>query len=146
MALRATHSHVVARTLSDQVILIRRVRHGRVYYIAPGSEVQDGETPGAAAERVAAHHLGIEAVVERLLFAETFAGVDHFFFLASAPTELLPKTPPPQYLADSDFPGEFEGTYETVRLERDTILAYDVRPVGLARRVAGASSPADTQG
>ncbi len=130
-----SHSHVVVRVRRDEVILIRRVRHGRVYYVAPGVAVAEGETPGAAALRTASDELGIEVVIEELLYAQAFAGVDHFFFAATAQTEIVDPAPIPDH-DDFELDGELGGSYEIVRLRVREILAYDVRPWALARRIS----------
>ena len=136
--LHAAHAHVVVRTRDDAVVLIRRVRDGRVYHVVPGIEVLDGETPGAAATRVAANELGIEVMIEGMLHAQTFSGVNHFFFMASTQEELPPDgTASIRDHDDWELEGELDGSYEIVRLPRKTILAYDVRPRELARRIAG---------
>ncbi len=64
MTLLAAHAHVVVRTPGGAVILVRRVRQGRVYYVVPGTEVLAGETPGAAAARAAADELGIVVAID----------------------------------------------------------------------------------
>jgi 8-oxo-dGTP diphosphatase len=140
VTLLAAHAHVVVRTPDDAVILVRRVRQGRVYYIVPGTEVLAGETPGAAAARAAANDLGLEVEIDEMLYAQTFAGVDHFFFIATTNAE------PPQDSAvprpdhdDWELEGELDGSYEIVQLQRKAILAHDVRPWALARRIARAS-------
>jgi 8-oxo-dGTP diphosphatase len=135
----AAHAHVVVRTADDALILIRRVRQGRVYYVVPGTEVLAGETPGAAAGRAAVDSLGTDVQIEEMLYAQTFAGVDHFFFMAAASrdTAFDGAAPVPDH-DDWELEGELEGTYEIVRLARTAILAYDFRPWPLARRIARA--------
>lgn len=132
------HANVVVRTAADDVVLIRRVRRGRVYYVVPGVPVAEGETPGAAAHRAAAEALGIDVVIGTMLYAQEFSGVDHFFFLATtSDAELRPGAA--LHLPDY---GDFElqraqaGSYEIVRLPRKVLLACDIRPVALARRLA----------
>lgn len=138
MTLLAAHAHIVVRTAADAVILLRRVRQGRVYYLVPGTEVLDGETPGAAAARVARDELCIEVNVDAMLYAQAFAGVDHFFFMATAQSELLSGRSASGHDHDDwELERELGGSYEIVQLPRKTILAYDVRPRALARRVAG---------
>jgi 8-oxo-dGTP diphosphatase len=140
VTLLAAHAHVVVRTPGDAVILIRRVRRGRVYYIVPGTEVLDGETPGVAAARVAANEFGIEVEIDEMLYAQTFAGVDHFFFIATTNADLprASAVPVPDH-DDWELESELDGSYEIVLLQRTSILAHDVRPWALARRIARAT-------
>jgi 8-oxo-dGTP diphosphatase len=122
------------------VILVRRVRQGRVYYIVPGTEVLAGETPGFAAARAAANELGIEVAIDEMLHAQTFAGVDHFFFIATTNADLPQGSavPVPDH-DDWELESELDGSYEIVQLQRKAILAHDVRPWALARRIARAN-------
>jgi hypothetical protein len=101
-------------------------------------EVAEAETPGAAAGRAARTLLAVEAAVGEVLHAQVFAGVDHFFFAARALSEFDDSVELPE---DDDFEldGELDGTFEIARLRATTLLAYDVRPWALARRVARAS-------
>ena len=130
----APHAHVVVRTAADEVVLIRRVRHGRVYYVAPGVEVGPGETPGGAAARAARDELGLETAIEEMLYAQVFAGVDHFFFLASTEAELDGAGIVPAR-DDFELGTELGGSYEIALLPLRALLGYDVRPWALAQRV-----------
>jgi hypothetical protein len=122
----------------DDVLLIRRVRRGRVYYLAPGVAVGEIETPGVAAGRAARTLLGMETAVGHVLHAQVFAGVDHFFFAARALSEFDESVDLPES-DDFELDGELEGTFEIARLPATTLLAYDVRPWALARSVARAA-------
>jgi len=132
------HANVVVRTAADDVVLIRRVRKGRVYYVVPGVPVAEGETPGAAARRAAAEVLGIDVVIGTMLYAQEHSGVDHFFFLATtSDSELRPCAA--LHLPDYDdfaLEGTRAGSYEIVQLPRKAVLACDIRPLALARRLA----------
>lgn len=136
MTLNAAHAHIVVRTAADCVLLIRRVRQGRVYYVAPGTMVLDGETPGAAAARVAGA-LGIEVEIEDMLHAEAFAGVDHFFFMGlTRSKQPLAEAPIITGFDHWELQGELEGSFELVELPRRALGAYDVRPWSVARRAS----------
>ena len=137
MAVLAPHAHVVVSVPLEDVVLIRRVRRGRVYYIAPGVAVVDGETPGGAAARAARDELGLAVTIEEMLYAQVFAGVDHFFFLATAAEEPGDAALVPNH-DDFELDAELGGSYEIVRLPVRALLGYDVRPRALARRVVGA--------
>jgi len=137
MTQAVVHAHVVVKEPRGDLMFIRRVRHGRVYYITPGSVTREAETPGTAAARVAAELLGVAITIDEMLYAEVFAGIDHFFFLATAkelPT--VDHVGSGQGHDDFELDTELEGTYEVVRLPIGTILAHDVRPRRLALRIA----------
>ena len=134
----APHAHVVVWISGEDVLLIRRVRRGRVNYLAPGVAVAEVETPGVAAGRAARTLFGIEAAVGEVLHAQVFAGVDHFFFAARALSEFDDSVELPES-DDFELDGELDGTFEIARLPATTLLAYDVRPWALARSVARSS-------
>ena len=71
------------------------------------------------------------------MYAQVFAGVDHFFFLAAAESdldsELLSWT-----TTTSSSTRSSAGSYEITRLPLAALLGYDVRPWALARRLVGA--------
>jgi ADP-ribose pyrophosphatase YjhB (NUDIX family) len=128
------HAHVVVRVPSEEIVLIRRVRDGRVYHVAPGVAVVTGETPGGAAARAAREELGLEVAIEEMLHAQVFAGVDHFFFLATAAAGPDDEALVPNH-DDFELDTELGGSYEIVRLSVRTLLGYDVRPRELAQRL-----------
>jgi ADP-ribose pyrophosphatase YjhB (NUDIX family) len=125
------------RVTPEDVVLIRRVRQGRVYYLAPGVAMREEETPGAAAVRAGREELGLEVTVDEMLHAQAFGGVDHFFFSAAAVSEIDDTVPAP---ASDEFEleGEADGSYEIATLPARMLLAYDVRPWELAQVVARA--------
>ena len=106
-----------------------------MYYVAPGVALGDGETPGDAAARAAHEELGLEVTISELLYAQAFAGVDHFFFLGTAESGLDAAR---LAAGEDDFELESElgGSYEIARLPVRAVLGFDVRPWELARRVA----------
>ena len=120
-----TRSHVVVLIDDDRVLLLREVRNGSVRYLAPGVASRGDETLGKAAERAAREQLGIEVVVDDLLFADTELGAEHYFFLAR-PVEPSKR--------DWDMSTPQEGTVPTP-LPRNALLGYPVRPTEVARRV-----------
>lgn len=138
MTPRPPHAHVVVRVSADEIILVRRVRQGRVYYIVPGVAVADGETPGVAATRAAREELGIDVEIEEMLYAQAFSGVDHFFFMATAQSDPADNGPSPDH-DDFELDAELEGSHEIARLRIGALRAYDVRPWAIAQRVSRAS-------
>jgi 8-oxo-dGTP diphosphatase len=134
------HAHVVVKVSPDEILMIRRVRDGRVYHVAPGTAILAGETPGVAAIRTAREELGIAVEVEEMIHAQAFAGVDHFFFVAHShgPVEHAVLARPHD---DFDLERELGGTFELVRLRTRLLLAYDVRPREIALRLGRSSAP-----
>lgn len=138
MTSRPPHAHVVVHVTHEDVVLIRRVRRGRVYYLAPGVAMGEDETPGAAAVRAGREELGLDVTVAEMLYAQVFGGVDHFFFSAAAISEIDDEEPAPTR-EDFELEGETDGSYEIATLPARMLLAYDVRPWELALVVARAA-------
>ena len=138
MTYLAPHAHVVVSTAQEEVVLVRRVRNGRVYYLAPGVAVSEGETPGAAATRAARDELGIEVATQEMLHAEAFGGADHFFFSAK-PLSGFGGDVNNHVHGDFELDAERDGSSEVAGLRISTLLAYDVRPWALALRLARGS-------
>jgi 8-oxo-dGTP diphosphatase len=125
------HAHVVIRTEADELVLIRRVRSGRVFYVAPGIPVAHEETLGAAAIRAADEELGVTVEIDEILFALTFAGAEHTFFAARLVGERrLDSTRHPH--DDFALSSGMDGTIDIVTIPSQLILAYDIRPRDLA--------------
>lgn len=113
----------------DRIVLLREVRSGSVRYVAPSVAVRGDELPGQAAARAAREQLGIEVEIEELVFADTEYGSEHFYFLANPLSRLeLDSTPEP--ISDG---------VSLATLERTSLLAYPIRPHGVAHRLRIAS-------
>lgn len=71
--------------IGGKLVLIRRVRHGREYWVIPGGGVEQGETPKQAAKREAKEEIGIDVSVgdQVLELEKTWEGrpSTHVFFL-----------------------------------------------------------------
>jgi 8-oxo-dGTP pyrophosphatase MutT (NUDIX family) len=125
------HAHVVVRTDADELVLIRRVRSGRVFYVAAGVAVDREETLGAAAIRAADEELGVTVEIDQILFALTFAGAEHTFFAARLIGERrLDVTRHPH--DDFALMSGAGGTIDIVTIPSRLMLAYDIRPRELA--------------
>lgn len=65
-----------------KMALIKRNRHGQVYYLFPGGRIESGEWPTETAIREVAEELGLEVDVQRLVAQVSFRGQTQYFFLA----------------------------------------------------------------
>ena len=81
--------------------------------------------------------LGVAVEVEKTLYAQAFSGVDHFFFLAGCHTDVRPADLTAEQ-DDFELAGEHAGSYEIVIVPRRELLAHDVRPWPLGRRIVRA--------
>jgi 8-oxo-dGTP pyrophosphatase MutT (NUDIX family) len=64
------------------IALIRRVRSDRVYFLFPGGQVEDTESPELTVKREIKEELGLEVIVGRKIAEVVFEGKSQLFFLA----------------------------------------------------------------
>lgn len=65
----------------DKILLMRRVKNGREYFVFPGGGIHEGETPEEAAIRELKEEFGISVKIEKLLFKMENRGKEEFYFL-----------------------------------------------------------------
>lgn len=64
-----------------KILLMRRVKNGREYFVFPGGGIHEGEAPEEAAARELEEEFGIGAKIEKLLFRVENRGREEFYFL-----------------------------------------------------------------
>jgi ADP-ribose pyrophosphatase YjhB (NUDIX family) len=121
----AVRGHVLVTLDDGRVLFLREVRDGSVTYAAPGISAVGGETPGHTAHRAALEHLGIEVHIAELVFADTENGAEHFYFLATPLRSFDPVLEPTQLTSERS----------VAALSRSALLAYPIRPTGIALRL-----------
>jgi hypothetical protein len=126
----AARGHVVV-ALDDGLLFLREVLGGSVSYVAPGVTGVAGETPGQTARRAAQERLGIHVEIADLVFADTENGAEHFYFLARPLTSVEP--------AWETLPSSTETGASLATLKRSALLAYPIRPSGIALRLRAGS-------
>jgi len=125
----AVRGHVVVTLDDGRVLFLREVLGGCVTYIAPGVIGVAGETPGQTARRAALERLELDVEIADLLFADTEHGAEHFYFLARPLTSYEPGW---------GAPGQ-ESSSSLAALSRSALLAYPIRPTGIALRLRAAA-------
>jgi 8-oxo-dGTP pyrophosphatase MutT (NUDIX family) len=123
----ATRGHVVLMLDDGRLLFLRELLGGSVSYVAPGVTGVAGETPGQTARRAALERLGIDVEIADLVFADTENGAEHFYFLARPLTSFEP------VWETSPAPTKSGSTLTT--LKRSALLAYPIRPYGIALRL-----------
>jgi 8-oxo-dGTP diphosphatase len=66
----------------NEIALIKRRREGRLYYVFPGGQVEEKETPEQAAVREVEEELGLKVEIERLVVQVDHRGKMQHYFLA----------------------------------------------------------------
>ncbi|WP_433007121.1 NUDIX domain-containing protein [Kribbella sp. CA-294648] len=115
------------------VAAIERVRDGITYYVLPGGQLEDGETPPEAAVRETHEELGLIVRVEDLVAVVNFRGSTQYYYRAeplggefgTGTGEEL--TSPAHSKA---------GTYRPVWLDPQQLAVLDVRPPAIAAALA----------
>ncbi len=65
----------------DKILLLRRIKNGREYYVFPGGGVEEGEDLENAIIREIEEELSLKIKLEKLLFQINNLGNDEFYFL-----------------------------------------------------------------
>lgn len=128
--------HALAVIVRDgRAALIERVNHGRRYFLFPGGVVGAGESPTEAAARAAREQLGLEVEVVGIAYEEVVAGAVHAYYYA----DVVGGDPLPEVWLAGGSHDELDrdagGSYRLAWLPVTHLLAYDVRPYVLARRL-----------
>ncbi len=116
-----------------KVALIERVREGRIYYTFPGGGIEPGETPEEAAVREAHEELGLHVRLDQLAAVVRFRGSSQYYFLATAIGGEFGTGRGEEFTAKRR---RQRGTYTPVWVPISELTSRDVRPRGLAERLA----------
>lgn len=64
---------------NKKVLLMKRVKEGRMYYVFPGGGIEIGETPEEAAKREAFEELGVEVKIIKCISKVAFNGTQYYY-------------------------------------------------------------------
>lgn len=112
----------------DEVVLIKRVKGDRTYYVFPGGGIETGETPEQATIREAYEELGVHIRIEHLLGKVEWNGIQ-YFFLSKIIGGTFGTGKGEEYTARN----VLDGTYEPVWLHIGQLDSIDVRPEEIAK-------------
>ena len=68
---------------NEKVAVMKRERESLIYYLFPGGQVEQNETPEQAVKREILEELGLYVEVERLVATVAFQGRKQYYFLVS---------------------------------------------------------------
>jgi mutator protein MutT len=113
----------------DNVILIKRVKHGEEYWVFPGGLVEEGETVTEALERECQEELGINIKVGKLLVKRDLdlyeAKQMEYFYFCKKTGGVLGTGEGPEF---SEYKDRGWGTHEPMSLPKEKIKEIDLLP------------------
>jgi 8-oxo-dGTP pyrophosphatase MutT (NUDIX family) len=115
---------------NKQVVLIQRIRDGSVYYVFPGGEIENGETPEAGAKREALEELGVEVKVNECISEVEFNGTQ-YFFLSHIIAGTFGTGKGEEYTDEN----RDRGTYLPMWVDIESLSSIEVRPKEVALKV-----------
>ncbi|MGM9945689.1 MAG: NUDIX domain-containing protein [Lysinibacillus sp.] len=77
------HSGRVIILKDNEVLLIKRVKNDRTYYVFPGGRAEVGETPEMTAIREAYEELGVQVELGDCFETVRFSEVQQYYFFAT---------------------------------------------------------------
>ncbi|MEM5018290.1 NUDIX domain-containing protein [Metabacillus indicus] len=120
----------VVLIVKNKVGLIKRTRKGSVYYVFPGGGIEKGETPEEGAKREALEELGVEVKIGSCLAEVAYGGTQYFF-----KADIIGGTFGTGQGAEYTDKDRDRGTYLPIWLNKEELLACDVRPKEVVSRI-----------
>ena len=122
------HSGRVILLKDNAVLLIKRVKNDRTYYVFPGGKAEVGETPEMTAMREAYEELGVQVELGDCFETVRFSEVQQYYFLATIVGGELGTGQAEEFTTG-------EGTYELEWLLVEELNKYPIIPVEIVDRL-----------
>lgn len=112
----------------DEVALIERYRGGQHYFILPGGQIEENESPTEAVVREALEELGLDVIPEKLVAMVTFFDSPQYYYQVTEKGGLFGAGKGPEMIGL--YPDE-NGTYCAIWKKIRELRSIDVRPAPL---------------
>ena len=122
------HSGRVIILKDNEVLLIKRVKNDRTYYVFPGGRAEQGETPEMTAMREAYEELGVQVELGDCFETVRFSEVQQYYFLATIVGGELGTGQAEEFTTG-------EGTYELEWLPVEELNKYPIIPTEIVNRL-----------
>ena len=122
------HSGRVIILKDNEVLLIKRVKNNRTYYVFPGGKAEVGETPEMTAMREAYEELGVQVELGDCFETVRFSEVQQYYFLATIVGGELGTGQAEEFTTG-------EGTYELEWLPVEELNKYPIIPTEIVNRL-----------
>ena len=122
------HSGRVLLLKEHAVLLIKRVKNNRTYYVFPGGKAEVGETPEMTAMREAYEELGVQVELGDCFETVRFSEVQQYYFLATIVGGELGTGQAEEFTTG-------EGTYELEWLPVEELNKYPIIPTEIVNRL-----------
>ena len=116
------HSGRVILLENNAVLLIKRVKNDRTYYVFPGGKAEQDETPEITAMREAYEELGVQVELGDCFKMICFCEVEQYYFLATIVGGKLGTGQAEEFITG-------EGTYELEWLPVEELNKYPIIPM-----------------
>ena len=122
------HSGRVILLENNTVLLIKRVKNNRTYYVFPGGKAEGDETPEMTAMREAYEELGVQVQLGGCFETIRFCEVEQYYFFATIVSGKLGTGQAEEFITG-------EGTYELEWLLVEELNKYPIIPVEIVDRL-----------
>ena len=122
------HSGRVIILQNNTVLLIKRVKNDRTYYVFPGGKEEVGETPEMTAIREAYEELGVRVQLSDCFDTICFGEVQQYYFFATIVGGELGTGQAEEFTTG-------EGTYELEWLPLEELNKYPIIPTEIVDRL-----------
>ena len=122
------HSGRVILLENNAVLLIKRVKNDRTYYVFPGGRAEQGETPEMTAIREAFEELGVHVQLGECFETIRFGEIKQYYFFATIIGGELGTGQAEEFTTG-------EGTYELEWLPVEALNTYPIIPTEIVDRL-----------